>query len=299
MPSLRSSVFRLFTRYYLRSGFSVNRTVEQHRKFLLRVSKLSLLPFGTKVQQLSIDGVSAEWVSGRKAQENRVVLYLHGGAYTFGSTVTHRDIAARISNASGARVLNLDYRLAPEHPHPAAVEDATNAFRWLLKQEISPKNIAIAGDSAGGGLTLATMIALRDAGDPLPAAAACIAPWTDLENTGESVKTKANVDPLLSPDWATYMANFYVNGQDPHAPTISPLYANLKGLPPIIIQVGSDEILVSDAVRFTDRAREEGVEVRLDEWDRMWHVWHFFGGKMPEADKAIVEIGEFLKTHFG
>jgi len=214
MASLRSSVFRLFTKYYLRPKFSVDKTVEEHRKALERASRLTLLPFGTKTELVSINGIKAEWVSVGNVSEEKIILYLHGGTYTFGSINTHRDIAARMSKYSGCKALVLDYRLAPEYPFPAAVEDSTNAFRWLIEGGISPNNIAIAGDSAGGGLSVATMLILKDNGDPLPGAAVCFSPWIDLEGKGESNKVNIGIDPLISPEWFDYMAAFYVGNND-------------------------------------------------------------------------------------
>jgi monoterpene epsilon-lactone hydrolase len=273
MPSLRSSVFKLFVKYYLGPKFSVNRTVEEHRKALESVSKLTLLPFGTKTELVSIDGITAEWVSAGNAMEDKIILYLHGGAYTFGSINTHRDIAARLSKYSGFRVLVIDYRLAPEYPYPAAIEDSTNAFRWLIKGGISPSDIAIAGDSAGGNLAVVTMLSLRDNGDPLPGSAVCFSPWTDLEGNGESYASNIDIDPMIKPEWLKHMASFYACDNDLKNPLISPIYANLKGLPPMLIQVGSNEVLLSDSERLTTVALDAGVDVKLDLWKNMWHVW--------------------------
>jgi acetyl esterase/lipase len=297
MPSLRSSVFRIFVKYYLGPKFSVNKSVEEHRKVLEGVSKLTLLPSGIKTKLVSIDSVKAEWVSVVNGTDDKIILYLHGGAYTFGSINTHRDIAARLSKYSGFRVLVLDYRLAPEYPYPAAIEDSTNAFRWLIKSGISPRDIAIAGDSAGGNLAVVTMLSLRDNGDPLPRSAVCFSPWIDLEGRGESSASKIDIDPMIKPEWLKYMASFYACENDLKNPLISPIYANLKNLPPILIQVGSDEVLLSDAERLATIATEAGVDVTLDSWKKMWHVWQFFGGAMPEAAKALKEAGNFIRIN--
>jgi len=297
MASLRSSVFRLFTKYYLRPKFSVDKTVEEHRKALERASRLTLLPFGTKTELVSINGIKAEWVSVGNVSEEKIILYLHGGTYTFGSINTHRDIAARMSKYSGCKALVLDYRLAPEYPFPAAVEDSTNAFRWLIEGGISPNNIAIAGDSAGGGLSVATMLILKDNGDPLPGAAVCFSPWIDLEGKGESNKVNIGIDPLISPEWFDYMAAFYVGNNDIKNPQISPIYADLKGFPPMLIQAGSDEVILDDSKRLAELALEAGVEVTLDIWEKMWHVWQIFGGLMPEGAMALKKAGEFIRKH--
>jgi len=297
MASLRSSFFRLFTRYYLRPKFSVDKTVEEHRKALERASRLTFLPFGTKTELVSINGIKAEWVSVGNVSEEKIILFLHGGTYTFGSINTHRDIAARMSKYSGFKALVLDYRLAPEYPFPAAIEDSTNTFRWLIENGISPDNIAIAGDSAGGGLSLATMSILRDNGDPLPGAAVCFSPWIDLEGTGESNKANIGIDPLIDPEWFDNMAALYVGNNDIKNPQISPIYADLKGFPPMLIQVGSDEVILDDSKRLAERALEAGVEVTLDIWEKMWHVWQSAGGLMPEGTMALQKAGEFIRKH--
>jgi acetyl esterase/lipase len=225
------------------------------------------------------------------------MLYLHGGGYVVGSIATHLGLAGRLSRAAAARVLLLNYRLAPEHPFPAAVEDATAAYRWLLGTGVKPGRIAIAGDSAGGGLTVATLVALRDAGEPLPAAGVCQSPWIDLEGAGESVTTKAHVDPLVHKDMLLKMASWYLAGANPRTPLAAPLYADLQGLPPLLVQVGTAEILLDDATRLADRARAAGVAVTLEPWEGMIHVWQLFASILPEGQQAIDRIGAFVRQH--
>lgn len=297
MPSIRSSACRLFVKNYLAPRFNAGKTIDDHRSALESLSKLRFLPPGTKTEPVSSDGINAEWVSVGKVAENKVILYLHGGAYTFGSSNTHRDIAARMSKYSGFKVLVLNYRLAPEFPYPAAIEDATNAFRWLVRSGISPDGVAVAGDSAGGGLAIATVISLRDNGDPLPGSVVCFSPWIDLEGNGGSDMANIANDPMLRPEWLDLMAACYACGSDLRDPYISPVHADLKGLPPILIQVGSDEILLGDSRRFSDNALTAGVEVKLDVWEKMWHVWHLFGGVMPEGARALKEAGGFIRKH--
>jgi acetyl esterase/lipase len=241
------------------------------------------------------DGVPAAWVKVPESDSRRVVLYLHGGGYVIGSIRTHRDLAQRIARAAGARVLLIDYRLAPEHPHPAAVEDSVRAYRWLLSQGAQPASLAIAGDSAGGGLTVATLVALRDAGVPLPAAAVCLSPWVDLEGLGESMVTKADVDPMVQRDALLRMAAMYLGGHHPRTPLAAPLYADLRSLPPMLIQVGTAETLLDDSLRLAEKARAAGVEVALEAWDDMIHVWQAFAAMLPEGQQAIDRIGEFLR----
>jgi epsilon-lactone hydrolase len=256
----------------------------------------SLLPVAADVRRepITAGGIPAEWVAAPGAVAERVVLYLHGGGYVVGSINTHRDLASRISRAAGARSLVIDYRLAPEHPHPAALDDAVAAYRWLLSTGINPGRLVIAGDSAGGGLTVATLVALRDAGLPLPAAAVCLSPWVDLEGIGESMTTKASSDPMIHVDGLRKMAAAYLGGQDPRTPLAAPLYANLSGLPPLLIQVGTAETLLDDSTRLAERARKAGVDVTLEPWEDMIHVWHFFAMMLPEARQAIDRVGEFV-----
>lgn len=256
-------------------------------------------PFPEDVQRtaVDVDGVPGEWIAAPGANAAIAVLYLHGGGYVIGSIATHRDLCARISRASGARVLALDYRLAPEAPFPAAIEDATKAYRWLLRTGARPEGTVIAGDSAGGGLTLATLVALRDAGDPLPAAAVCLSPWVDLEGTGDSMTSKADADPIVARDPLKQMAQAYLGDADPRSPLASPLYADLRGLPPLLIQVGTSETLLDDSIRVADRARQAGVQVTLEPWDDMIHAWQIFAPMLPEGQQAIDRIGAFIAQH--
>lgn len=253
------------------------------------------VPEDVRGEAVDAGGVPAEWIVPPGADDDRVILYLHGGGYTIGSINTHRALVAAVARSTGARALALDYRLAPEHPFPAAVEDATAAYRWLIDGGARPAQIVVAGDSAGGGLTVATLLALRDAGDPLPAAGVCISPWVDLEGVGESMTAKADVDPIVQKDGLVKMAQAYLGGADPRTPLAAPLYADLRGLPPLLIQVGTSETLLDDATRLHARAQEAGVEVTLEPWEEMIHVWHFFGLTLPEAQQAIERIGAFVR----
>ena len=252
-----------------------------------------------KYERVNASGVPCEWISTPGAAEDRVVLYIHGGAYITCSVSTHREMVSRISRASGARVLSVDYRLAPEHPFPAAVEDCTAAYRWLLSNGVNPAKMAVAGDSAGGGLTLATLVAMRDAGQPMPAAAVCFSPWVDLEALGDSMETKAELDPLVQREPLLFMAGMYIADGDPRNPLAAPLYADLHGLPPMLIHVGTSETLLDDSTRITERLKGAGVDVTLDVWDDMVHVWQMFAAILPEAQQSLEGAGEFIRKHTG
>lgn len=241
------------------------------------------------------NGVHAEWVAAPGAADTPVILYLHGGGYFAGSITTHLDLGYRLSKASGGRTLLVDYRLAPEHPYPAAVEDCVTAYRWLLSQGIPAKKIVPAGDSAGGGLAVAVLLAARDAGDPLPAAAVCISPWTDMECSGDTVVTKAGFDPSYDGSRLSFWAKQYMGDHDLRAPLASPIYADLRGLPSILIQVGDIELLLDDATRLSERGRAARVDVQLEVWADMPHCWHLFAPILPEGQQAINRIGAFVR----
>jgi acetyl esterase/lipase len=239
-------------------------------------------------------GRPAEWITPTAVHSDGVILYLHGGAYIMGSIISHRSLAAAIAVESGAQLLNLDYRLAPEHPFPAAVEDARAAYLWLLGQGYRSQQVVVAGDSAGAGLALAMLLALRDEGQPLPAAAVCLSPWTDLAFSGDSWTTMADRDLVFGLDDARRSAAWYLDGADPRTPLASPLYADLTGLPPLLVQVGSEEILLDDAVGLVESARNAGVDICLERWDSMFHVWQIATPFMPESRQAIENIGRFV-----
>ena len=271
--------------------------VEQRRAAFEAVTQMFPVPDDVKSEPVDAGGIPAEWIAAPGADPERVIYYLHGGGYAMGSINTHREMVSRISRASGARALAIDYRLAPEHPFPAAVEDATAAYRWLLSAGVDPARLVIAGDSAGGGLTVATLVALRDAGDSLPAAAVCLSPWVDMEGIGESMTTKAEADPMVNREDLLEGAQAYLGGADPRTPLAAPLYADLKGLPPLLIHVGTAETLLDDSTRLAERAKAAGVDVTLEPWDDMIHVWQFFAATLPEGQQAIDRVGEFIREH--
>jgi epsilon-lactone hydrolase len=249
-----------------------------------------------KCEKVDAGGVPAEWVTAPGCDPMRAVLYLHGGGYVIGSINTHRRLAYDISAASGARVLVIDYRLAPEHPFPAAVDDAAKAWRWLLQQGFATNRLAIAGDSAGGGLTLATLVNLRDQKLGLPACAVAISPWVDLEGVGTSITARAAQDPMVQKDGLLWMAGLYLNGKEAKTPLAAPLHADLKGLPPILVQVGTAETLLDDATRIAEKLHTAGVDVRLAIWPNMLHVFPLFAPILSEGRDGCLEVGGFIRS---
>jgi len=249
-----------------------------------------------KCEPVDAGGVPAEWVAAPGIDAERAVLYLHGGGYAIGSLNTHRRLAYDISAASGARVLVIDYRLAPEHPFPAAVDDAAAAWRWMLAQGLDPKRIAIAGDSAGGGLTIATLVNLRDQKLGLPGCAVAISPWVDLEGLGASIAGRAAQDPMVQKDGLLWMAGMYLAGKDAKTPLAAPLHADLKGLPPILVQVGTAETLLDDATRIAEKLHQAGVDVKLAIWPNMLHVFPLFAPILSEGRDGCREIGNFIRS---
>lgn len=270
-------------------------SVAEQRALLENLVGQFPLPENIEVSKIQVDSVPGEWVSANNAIPNRAILYLHGGAYLRGSLNTHRELAARISLAAGVRVLVIDYRLAPESLFPAPVEDALTAYRWLLRNNFTSECIVFAGDSAGGGLSVATMLALGDAGEALPAGAVLLSPWIDLAGTGDSMTTRDELDPWMSGSRLKLAAQVYLGDADFHNPLASPLYGDLHGLPPLFIQVGSDEILFDDSIRLAERAKAAGVTVTLEEWPEMWHIFQAFATVLPERQQAIDHIGQFVR----
>jgi acetyl esterase/lipase len=270
-------------------------SLEDQRAMMEASADLFPLPEDVRVSDIEAGGVPADWVSLDVSEADRVVLYLHGGGYVLGSRSTHRGLAGRIARAARARVLLPEYRLAPEHPFPAAVEDATACWRWLLSQGHSPERMAIAGDSAGGGLMLATLLACKASGDPLPACAVGLSPWTDLEGTGPTAEPGAVDDPMLTPEGLRSSGRDYA-AAELRNPLASPLHGDPAGLPPLLLQVGTREILLSDSTRFADKARGAGVDVTLEVEEGLIHVWQMFPD-VPEAQDAVIRIGEFIERH--
>ncbi len=266
----------------------------QREEFETVARTFKILP-DVELESVEIEGLDAEWVKIHGQSPEIFILYLHGGGYSLGSIQTHRELVSRIARACEAKALVLDYRLAPENPFPAAIEDALAAYRYMLQQNISPQKIVVMGDSAGGGLTMSTLLSIRDKGEKMPCAGVCISPWVDLAGTGDSLKTRAHLDSMISPKILPEMARQYLGNEDPKNPLVSSIYADLSHLPPLLIQVGTNEVLFDDSTRLAQRAKECNVQVDLDIWESMGHVWHFFGSLLPQSNQAIDKIANFIK----
>jgi monoterpene epsilon-lactone hydrolase len=254
------------------------------------------LPADIKAEPVAANGVRSEWTSSPDADPSRVVLYFHGGGYVIGSLDSHRHMVAEIGRAARARTLAIDYRLAPEHPFPAAVDDAMDAYRFLLSRGVQPSGITIAGDSAGGGLVVAAMVAIREAGLPQPACGWPISPWVDMEAIGGSMTSKAATDPTVQQAGILDMAKLYLKDANPRSPLAAPIYADLRGLAPLLIQVGAAETLLDDAIRLAQVAGAADVAVDLQVWPEMIHVWHIYYPELAAGRRAIAAGGEFAKA---
>jgi acetyl esterase/lipase len=248
------------------------------------------------VEAVDANGVKAEWTSTPDAASDSVILYLHGGGYVICSLDSHRHLAAEVGRASGTRTLAIDYRLAPEHPFPAPIEDTLAAYRYLLDSGFAANRIALAGDSAGGGLVVGAMLAIREAGLPLPACAWCISPWVDMEATGLSFADRADADPTVQRPTILMMAEMYMGGADVRHPHASPLHGDLRGLPPLLIQVGSAETLLDDSVALARKAGAADVVVDLQIWPEMIHIWHLYFPMLAAGRRAIASGGSFVRN---
>ncbi|MBF9232573.1 alpha/beta hydrolase [Microvirga alba] len=270
----------------------------ERRRRIDEVGSLWPVANDIKLEQVERGGVSAEWSIAPGSDASRVLLFFHGGGYCSGSILSHRRLVTEAGRAAGVRTLAVAYRLAPENPFPAALEDAMLAWRFLLEQGLAAKNIAVGGDSAGGGLTVALINALRDAQATLPACGWLVSPWTDLTLSGTTLATKDTIDPLIHKDYLRELANAYLSsGINRADPRVSPLYADLRGLPPLLIQVGSDEALLADATRFAAAAGEADVAVTLEIWPHMIHAWPMWNAHLEPGRQALAGAGAFMRRH--
>lgn len=288
------------TERMIRSGLRIVRFVNAYLPLSMarwierRAAQSVRVPAGIAHQVVSADGVRCEWFIPKGSPENQVLLYIHGGGFIYGLTFVHRQMIVALARRMNIRVLMVDYRVAPEYPFPAALDDCVTVYRWLLKQGVAAHQIAIAGDSAGGNLTISTLLKLRDTGDSLPAVGACLSPVIDL--TDRSALLHQIYDPLLHPKAMKIYNRSYVASSDPHNPYVSPAFADWYGLPPLLIHVGEDEILRDDARRAETLAKAAGVDVRLEVYPRMWHVWQL-NLTLPQSSQSLDDIAGFLKAH--
>ncbi|WP_298259720.1 alpha/beta hydrolase [Bradyrhizobium sp.] len=294
--SLRAELLRLALRLFKPSGKHRELDLETARRRLRRLEPLVPGPSrGTRTETLDAGGVNAVRIIAPQAREDACVLHFHGGGYVIGTAPLYRDFTWRLGAVARASVLYFDYRLAPEHPFPAALDDAVTVYRWLAKR-IDPKRIAVVGDSAGGGLALATLYRMRDEGLPLPAAAVAISPWTDLALTGPSLQSNAAADPMMDAARLPALVDCYLAGADARHPYASPLYGDAAGLPPTLIQVGGDEILRDDSLRMAERLKATGCDAEIEVWPRMPHAWHLYARILPEGREAIARAGQFVQN---
>ncbi len=299
MTSFRARIVRRATSVYFRAKDPHTANLPRMRRRWNALARHLPLADGVRSSTATIAGRPALWLSPAAAPEDRVLLWFHGGAYVMGSPTTHRQLVSHIAAAAGVRALLPDYRLAPEQPFPAAVTDAVAAYRALLDGGLPAGQIAVGGDSAGGGLTMAMLVKLRDEGIPLPAVAVLLSPWLDLTGSGESMVTRADADPWFRPDDMPVIAAFYCKPGERTDPRVSPLFADLAGLPPVLIQVGDDEILLSDATRLADSLVAAGGRAELEVWPGMWHVFQIFVRQVPEARDAVARIGARIERALG
>lgn len=292
--SFRARLFGPVSQFLLQPVLA--KPAHELRPQLERIARLiTHLPRGTRIEATTLAGRPADRLTPTGEVSDQVIYYLHGGAYLGGSPRSHRGLLAHFAKAAGCEVVALDYRLAPEHPYPAALEDAVAGYRELLAEGIPAEQIVIAGDSAGGNLALVTAIALRDAGVVPPAGLVLLSPWTDMSSSGKSMGSRAERDRILTVLGISKAAETFAAGRKLADPLLSPLFADLTGLPPMLVQVGDDELLLDDSTRLVAAARKAGVPALLCVKPRLWHVWQVLAGWMPEADQAISEMGDYVR----
>ena len=296
MPlSLRSRFWRFFLRITIKER---HLTFTDHRARAARNSGYAdRVPKGVKVERIDIDDIRAAWIRPSMEESKKIILHFHGGGYATGSINSHLMMCAPMAQTLKMNILLPEYRLAPEHPFPAALEDAQKVYCWLIAQGHKSSDIVISGDSAGGGLGVATVLTLRDANEPLPAAVVCLSPWVDLTNKGGSHITNANSEAVFKTKALKEWALFYTEESNLSNPLVSPVFADFHGFPPLLILAGSEEILLDDSLALAEKARADGVAVTLRIWDRMWHDWTALGDLIPESRQAFEEVRAFVKEY--
>lgn len=296
--SIRASLISFVLKHTIRKQFDQLEDVQALRDVMKNSEGMSgSIPDKVKIVPQPLGDLAMDWVTLENTDQNRVILYLHGGGYVVGTAEGYRDINWRLAEAAGCRVLFVDYRLAPENPFPAAVDDATAAYRWLLEEGFEPQNIALCGDSAGGGLSMALLVNLKNLGLPQPGCAMLMSPWVDLSGSGQSVVDNDGVDCMLTAKSLNTMASNYLGDRDRTAPLASPLFAELSGLCPISVHVGSTEVLYSDSERLVEKILAAGGKAELEVWPKMPHVFPIFAGRIPEGKEALIKMADFCRKH--
>ncbi len=298
MASIRAKIIRSITSAYIQRVDLATVNVDHIRRRSGRLGNLMIPAFGVHVESDELNGLRAEWLTPKDRMDGKLLLYLHGGGYIIGGCDLHRQLVSHIARAGRIRALLPEYRLSPEHKFPAAIDDAVAVYRTLLEMGVKAEDIVFAGDSAGGGLAVATMLALRDAGDQLPAAAVLLSPFLDATGSGDSMQTRAAQDPWFRPEELSIIVAHYCEQHQRRFPLVSPVFADIEGLSPMFIQVGDDEILLSDSERIANQCAAAGIDCELEVWPEMWHVFQMFVGKMPEARRAIDKIGAFIQSRW-
>ena len=299
MSSFRAKAMRAVTSAWFRSVNAEKADVHRMRTVWHTLANTLWTASGVDVRRTGFAGMRAEWLTPQSPAQGKAMLYLHGGAYVFGNCATHRQLVSYVARACGVRALVIEYRLAPEHRFPAAIDDSLAAYRAQREEGYAPGDILIAGDSAGGGLVMALLLSLRDSGEEMPAGGLLFSPWLDLTASGESMTTRAQRDPWFKPPDMPIIASYYCEEDEYRNPLVSPVFADVSGLPPIYIQVGDDEILLSDSTRIADNIKAAGGEVTLEIWPDMFHVFQVFVHQMPESRAAIDQLAPFVKSRLG
>ena len=282
----------------LKNRYTANKTIDQLRKETKDAGNIIPLPKNTKFKRVSVGNIDAEWITCGEFETDKIFMFMHGGGYYRGSIASTRATVARISAEAKVRCLSIEYRLAPEYPFPAAIDDTYTAYNWLLKEGVKPKNIIVSGQSAGGGLCLALLLKLKENFFSQPRGAVALSPWTDLTQSGKTMKINADIDPVISKKYLDRMANLYLAKTPNITPLASPLYGELSGLPPLLVQVGSAETMLDDSRRFVEKAKEAKVDVQIEVYKDMFHGWHGSAHILKDGEKAIKNIGLFCRYLF-
>ena len=282
----------------LKNRYTANKTIDQLRKETKDAGNIIPLPKNTKFKRVSVGNIDAEWITCGEFETDKIFMFMHGGGYYRGSIASTRATVARISAEAKVRCLSIEYRLAPEYPFPAAIDDTYTAYNWLLKEGVKPKNIIVSGQSAGGGLCLALLLKLKENFFSQPRGAVALSPWTDLTQSGKTMKINAGIDPVISKKYLDRMANLYLAKTPNTTPLASPLYGELSGLPPLLVQVGSAETMLDDSRRFAKKAKEAKVDVQIEVYKDMFHGWHGSAHILKDGEKAIKNIGLFCRHLF-